>query len=67
MRGIFAETKDLMILEGISYQKAWERYQVIKSALAKQKHQRITAKELFNYLGITETDYNNSRSFSHKV
>lgn len=68
MRGIFAEPKDIQILENITYQKAWEKYQTIKAAFGKQKHQRITKHEFFNYFGITENDYSQyikTLNFSH--
>lgn len=57
MRGFFAQPKDIQIIENITYQKAWQKYQVIKDAFGKQKHQRITKTEFFNYFGITEQEY----------
>lgn len=57
MRGLFATPKDVQIVEGINYQSAWEKYQVIKAAFNKAKHQKVLFSEFLEYFGITESDY----------
>ena len=56
MKGIFATVDDLQKLYNCSYSTAQRNYQVIKDALAKEKHQKITINELCDYLGITKED-----------
>ena len=58
MQGIFATVTDIMRLMDCSYSSAYRQYQVIKDALEKEKHQKITIDELCNYLGISRKEFN---------
>ncbi len=56
MQGIFATVDDLQNIYNCSYSAAYKKYQVIKDALAKEKHQKITVNEICDYLGITRDE-----------
>ena len=56
MQGIFVTVKDLQIINDCSYSTAYRKYQVIKDAFNKEKHQKITINELCDYLGITHNE-----------
>ena len=58
--GLFVSTSNIMKVFGCSYTTAWKRMQVIKSALGKEKHQKITVKEFIEYEGLTMEDFNKS-------
>jgi len=58
--GLFVSTSDVMEVFGCSYTTAWKRLQVIKGALGKEKHQKITVKEFIEYEGLTMEEFNES-------
>ena len=57
MQGIFATVDDLKNLYNCSYSTAQRKYQVVKDAFGKKKHQKVTIKEMCDYLGVTHNEF----------
>ncbi len=56
MTRIIIRTNDVANLLGLSLASASRNLRLIKDALGKQKHQKITVKEFCDYVGLDENE-----------